>query len=81
MSRLESKINNYITRLTVLEDKLKDHPDLYQTPDPSLLSLPDKVQHLFTRLTHCEQNHASVVTNFYNDKRDVHGDSFLHKFL
>ena len=34
MSRLESKLDNYIARLTVLEFKLEDHSNLHQTPDP-----------------------------------------------
>ena len=64
MSRLESKIDEYISRLIVLEDKPDDHPDLHQTPDPSLFSLPDTVHQLSTRLTHCELNHESVLQSF-----------------
>ena len=68
MSRLEFKIDEF----TVLEDKLEDHPDLHQTPDPSLLSIPDTVHQLSTRLTHCELNHEIPVTKFYIYKKDVH---------
>jgi len=71
LTRIESKIDGYITHFTDLEDKLVDHPDLHQTPVSSFLSLPGTVQHLSTRLTHCELNHESVIQKFCNCKKDV----------
>jgi len=65
MTRLESKIVDYITRVPFLEAKLVATPDLQKTPDSLLLSLSVKVQQLSTRLTHC-------VTKFYNYKKYVH---------
>ena len=72
MTRLESKIDDYITRLTILEPKLVASPDLQQTSDSLLLSLPDEVQHFSTHLTHCELNHDTEIQTFYNYKKDVH---------
>ena len=64
IARLQSKIDNYITWLTVLEAKLLAPPDLQQTPDSSFLSLSDANQQFSNRLTHCELNHDTVVPKF-----------------
>ena len=72
MNWLESKVDNYITHLTILESKIVASPDLQQTSDPSLIFLPDKVQRLSSRLTHCELNHETVMQKFCNYKKDVH---------
>jgi len=71
-TQLGSKVDNYIARLTILESKIIASRDLEQTSDPSLISLPDKVQHLSTRLTLCKLNHKTVIQKFYNCKKDVH---------
>jgi hypothetical protein len=72
MNRFESKVDKCITRLTTLEFKIVESPDLHQTSDPSLLALSAKVEQFSTRLTNCEFNYDTVVQKFYNYKKDVH---------
>ena len=62
--KLTSTLDGCIDHLATLENRLVDPPDLHKTPDPSLFSLLEKVQHLSTRLTHCELNHKTVIQKF-----------------